>query len=199
MNKKKVLAVLAIVLCLSVLGDVTAAYFTAKDTAHNVITSGTVDIEVVEQQKVDDKLEPYPEGPLTGVMPGVTVSKIVTVANTGSGDAWIRVRVSREFTLAEDAPESLPAGPDPEIMELDFNTTDWVQYGDWYYFKAPVAVGGSTTPLFENVHFDLIDMGNAYQGCTASVTVEAQAVQVKNNPLPASGNHSEIPGWPAEA
>ena len=198
MNKKKVLAVLAVVLCLSVLGDVTAAYFTAKDTAHNVITTGSVDIEVVEQQKVDGKLVPYPDGPMTGIMPGTTVSKIVTVANTGTGDAWIRVRITRAFELDKDAPETLPAGPDPEIMELDINTADWVQSGEWYYFKSPVAVGKSTAPLFENVHFDLIDMGNAYQGCTANILVDAQAVQVKNNPLPASGNYAEIPGWPAE-
>ena len=195
MNKKKVLAVLAVVLCLSVLGDVTMAYFTAKDTAHNVITTGNVDIRIVEQQKVDDKLVPYPDGPIQGVMPGSEVSKIVTVRNTGSGDAWIRIRLDRSFTLNPKAPEELPEGPDPELMKLDLNTADWAQIGDWYYYRQPVAPGAETDVLFENVLFDPV-MGNGYQGCTADIIVNAQAVQVKNNPLPASGNYADIPGWP---
>ena len=195
MNKKKVLAVLAVVLCLSVLGDVTAAYFTAKDTAHNVITTGNVDIRIVEQQKVDDKLVPYPDGPIQGVMPGAEVSKIVTVRNTGSGDAWVRVHLDRSFTLSPDAPEKLPAGADPMLMELDVNTAAWEQDGEWYYYRTPLAVGAGTEPLFESVTF-APEMGNAYQGATADIVVSAQAVQVKNNPKPQGGTYADIPGWP---
>ena len=199
MNKKKVLAVLCIVLCLSVLGDVTAAYFTAKDTAHNVITTGNVDIDLVEKQDQNGTLVEYPKGPIQGVTPGTVVSKIVTVDNVGTGDAWIRIRVNREITLSPDAPEELPAGqtPDLGLLTIDHNEKDWMRSGDWYYYRQPVAPGKSTTARFEEVGF-APEMGNAYQGCTANVTVEAQAVQVKNNPLPAGGDFSKIPGWPAE-
>ena len=198
MNKKKVLAVLLVVLCLSILGDATAAYFTAKDTAHNVITTGSVDIEVVEKQEKDGVLVDYPVQPITGVMPGATVSKIVTVKNTGAGEAWVRVQLERSFTLSPDAPEALPEGEeaDLELLQLTINEAAWVKIGDWYYCRQPLAPGASTEALLREVSF-APEMGNAYQGCTANVTVTAQAVQVKNNPLPAGGDHSQIPGWPA--
>ena len=199
MNKKKLIAVLVIVLCLSVLGDSTAAYFTARGTAHNVITTGNVDIEVVEQQEKDGVLVDYPVQPITGVMPGATVSKIVTVKNTGSGDAWIRVQLSRSITLSPDAPEALPEGetPDAELLQLKIDETDWVEIDGWYYYRKPLPAAASTGALLKEVTF-APEMGNAYQGCTANILVNAQAVQVKNNPLPAGGDYSQIPGWPAK-
>ena len=199
MNKKKVLAVLVIVLCLSVLGDVTMAYFTAKDTAHNVITTGNVDVELVEKQDQDGILVDYPSEPIEGVMPGMEVSKIVSVNNVGSGDAWVRIRITRTLEMNPDAPEALPEGeePDLELIQIDCDEDAWVLEGEWYYCRMPVAPGKATAPLFKSVTF-APRMGNAYQGCTASILVEAQAVQVKNNPLPASGKYAAIPGWPAE-
>ena len=197
MNKKKVIAVLVIVLCLSVLGDATMAYFTAKDTAHNVITTGNVDIELVEKQNRDGILVDYPSEPISGVMPGTEVSKIVSVRNTGTGDAWVRLRVAKSLTLAANPPEPLPEGQtaDPELIRIVFDDSQWIKDGEWFYCKEPLPAGKSTTPLFKSVTF-APEMGNAYQGCTANILVDAQAVQVKNNPLPASGNYAEIPGWP---
>ena len=113
MKKKKVLAVLLVVLCLSILGDATAAYFTAKDTAHNVITTGNVDIEVVEKQEKDGVLVDYPVQPIEGVMPGATVSKIVTVKNAGAGEAWVRVQLDRSFTPVPRRPRGAAGGRVP--------------------------------------------------------------------------------------
>ena len=194
--KKKILAVLTVVLCLSIVGGVTAAYFTDRDTAHNVITTGNVKIDIVEKRLVDGKLEDYPEGPVQGVMPGSEASKIVTVKNTGSGDAWVRVRVDKRFEMDRNAPESLPAGEVPENMVgLNLDTQHWTKDGQWYYYRQPLTMGKTTEPLFDTVSFDK-QMGNAYQGSKLYVEVSAQAVQSKNNPMPASGNPAEIPGWP---
>ena len=194
--KKKILAVLSVVLCLSILGGVTAAYFTDKDTAHNVITTGNVDIALVEQRLVNGKLEDYPTGPVGGILPATQASKIVSVKNTGTGDAWVRIRVDKKVELDRSAPEALPAGEIPENMiGLNIDTRYWTQEGDWYYYRQPLTAGRTTEPLFDTVSFDK-DMGNAYQGCKLHVNVSAQAVQSKNNPMPASGNPADIPGWP---
>ena len=52
--------------------------------------------------------------------------------------------------------------------------------------------------LFDTVTF-AADMGNAYQNCTVDIDIEAQAVQVKNNPIPAGGTVLDVQGWPAAA
>ena len=188
--KKKVFAVSVIMLCLAIVAGGTAAYFTATDTAHNVITTGSVDIEVVEKQEVDGVLVDYPDKPIDRVMPGASISKIVTLENTGTGDAWVRVRVDKNIKM-KDAKD--PA--DPELLTLDYNTQDWAEKDGWFYYRKPLPVGQATTPLFQSVKVSA-DMDNPYQGSSFHITVNAQAVQVKNNPLPDSGDFSLIPGWP---
>ena len=197
--KKKVFAVSVLMLCLAILATGTAAYFSARDTAHNVITTGNVDIAVVEKQEKDGRLEPYPQGPITGVLPGTTVSKIVSVRNEGTGDAWIRVQVEKGITLNPDAREPLPAGqaPDTDLLTLDLDTVHWAEKDGWYYYKQAVPAGSTTRPLFTTVDFSR-NMGNAYEGCNSDVIIHAEAVQSKNNPLPASGDYSQIPGWPTK-
>ena len=76
-------------ICISILASTTIAYFTDAATARNVITSGGISIRVVEQQLVGDTLTPFPEEPIE-IMPGKTVSKIVSVNNIEQA-AWVRV------------------------------------------------------------------------------------------------------------
>ena len=192
--KKKVFTASVFLLCLAILAGTTMAYFTAKDTAHNVITSGNVDIELVEKQDKDGTLVDYPEGPIQGILPGESVSKIVTVRNTGSGDAWVRVQIEKIIEL--NGEYAVPGQiPDPDLMALDINDRDWVEKDGWYYYRKALPAGSSTEPLFENVSFSL-KMDNPYQGASLDVVVSAQAVQSKNNPLPTGGDYSRIPGWP---
>ena len=76
--KKKILLLASVAICAAILASGTIAYFTAEDQAHNVITSGAVDIQIEEWQ--DEIGNPYPNDPID-VMPGVTVSKIATIKN----------------------------------------------------------------------------------------------------------------------
>lgn len=98
--KRRLLAGAVIVMCLSLLAYGTLAYFTAEDIAHNVITSGEIDIELQEWAD-EEKTTPFPEDGVNGVMPGTDVTKIVEVRNTGSNDAYIRVRVEKEILLPD--------------------------------------------------------------------------------------------------
>lgn len=199
------LAALAVAACLLLAaGGTTLAYFTDSETAHNVVTSGGVDIGIVEKTKVGDDLLDFPEEGVLGVMPGESVSKIVTVENTGSAPAWVRVKVDRSV-LGEDEAE-LPlaaevkvkgAGGSDEVAEVEvvsFEVEDgWVDGGDgWWYWTSPVAPGGSTGVLFDAVSFAKLTP-DAYQGCTASVDVSAQAVQSAHNGETVLG----AAGWPA--
>lgn len=102
--KKKILLAAAVMICLAVGASGTLAYFTSENTAHNVITSGGVNIEVVEKtQGKDGVLVDFPKEGVRGVMPGSDVSKIVSVKNTGESEAWIRVQVESVIKAADGA------------------------------------------------------------------------------------------------
>lgn len=204
--RKKTLAIAVVACCLALFAGGTWAYFTDDAKAHNVVTSGGVDIEIVEKTLLNNEEYDFPEGGISGVMPGAEVSKIVSVRNVGPAEAWVRVKVDRAL-FAKGTAEKLPlviesAGGDAadgagKVDLLSFVTKDgWTDGGDgWFYWNEPVAPGASTGVLFDEVLFSKL-MPNAYQGCTARVDVLAQAVQTANNPAPAGGV-AGVQGWPA--
>lgn len=181
--RKKLFSCAVIVICLAMVAFGTLAYFTADNTAHNVITSGNIDIELQEWANAD-KTVPFPEDGVTGVMPGAQVTKIAEVKNTGDNAAYIRVQVSKSVYLNDQELDAAPVG-------IEFDTTKWEYRDGFYYYKEALESGAVSEPLFTAVTF-ANDMSNAYQNSTANVVVKAYAVQVANN----GGNVFEAAGWP---
>ena len=94
MKKKIVALCLCVALAVVAIGGATLAYFTDTDQETNTFTVGNVKIDLIEQQKGDQSLEPFEDGKT--LVPGKSndgnaVSKIVTVKNTGANDAWVWV------------------------------------------------------------------------------------------------------------
>ena len=189
MKKWKIAALCTVLACLSIVASGTLAYFTASETAHNVITSGGVDIRLHEfSERGNEELVPWQD--VDGVMPGAEISKIVTVENTGASDAWVRVKVDKTIILADGDKGN------PEVMKLDIKDAFWTEQDGYYYYNDPLAPGETTPPLFTIVTFDP-KMGNEYQGSTAHIDVKADAVQVANNPVEGN-NVLDAQGWPKE-
>lgn len=94
---KKTIAIVMLVVLVaaaSVLG--TLAYLTDTKTATNTFTVGNVEIALIEQQKGETGLEEFKDNKV--LVPGKSndgnaVSKIVTVKNTGTQDAWVWVEL----------------------------------------------------------------------------------------------------------
>lgn len=180
--KKKlyVLAVLGIILAGAISG--TLAYYTAKATAHNVITSGAIDIELVETWDHDNNPEtpaqPYPIVPVTGIMPGEEHSKIVHVHNVGENPAWVRVKV--EIYAEDEAGEHL----DTDVLTINYNTgnSSWVRGEDgyFYYTQALAPNTATATPLFEKVTMAEAT-GDDYQNAMIIIDVKAESIQYQNN------------------
>ena len=188
--KKKILYIAVVVICLSLITSGTLAYFTAEDTARNVITSGSVEVTVVEQQLVGGTLQPYPSQPIA-VMPGTTVSKVVSVRSAEQG-AWVRMNYAVTVSDAEGKVMEIPAEELNKVIIIEPDTANWQYKDGWWYYNAAVAGGETTKPLFESVAFSATQMGNAYQSCTVLIDVTAQAVQQANN----GGTVMEALGWP---
>ena len=121
--KRKLLILSVLAICLAMLAAGTLAYFTAEDTAHNVITSGGVEIAVQEWAD-EEKTKPFED--LTGIMPGRTVTKIAEVKNTGASDAWVRVKVEKNIKLQGEGTS------DTSLVELTLNTADWTEKDGYF-------------------------------------------------------------------
>lgn len=193
--KKKIFAFSLIVICLSILAHGTVAYFTDEDVTHNVITTGGVDITVEEWQEIGGDLVPYPNNPIA-VMPGATVSKIVTVLNE-KAEAYIRARYEIIVTDADGNVMELDDETLNSVFTIVVNTENWLtkpENDGWLYYDSAVPTDESTTPLFTEVLFSGINMTNEYQHCTVEINVYAQGVQSANN----GSSALEAVGWPAE-
>ena len=177
--KKKILYIAAIVICLSLITGGTYAYFTTSDTARNVITSGGIEVNVVEQQLVNGTLQPYLGQPIP-VMPATTVSKIVSVHNTEQV-AWVRMNYTLTVYDADGKKMDIPADELTKVIVIAPDATNWTQKDGWWYYNTAIASGETTKPLFEEVVFSGPYMDNKYQLCTMVIDVTAQAVQQANN------------------
>ena len=188
--KKKLVYIAAVLICLSIMTGGTLAYFTAEDTARNVITTGGIQVTVVEQQLVDGELCSYPAQPIS-VMPGAQVSKIVSVRND-SQTAWIRMAYEIVVYDSQGAEKQVPQEELAEIILIEHDTESWTFTGGWWYYNTAVKGGETTKPLFEGLSFSGPAMGNEYQNCTVQVIVTAQAVQQANN----ADAPDQAAGWP---
>lgn len=188
--KKKLLYIAAILICLSIITSGTLAYFTTEDTARNVITTGGLEIELVEQQLVNGTLEPWTDSAIP-VMPATTVSKIVSVKSTEQ-NAWVRVRYSLTVSDADGNKLDISAQELENVIVIEPDTENWIEKDGWWYYRSAVRSGKTTTPLFEEVAFSGPHMDNKYQRCTVTIDVTAQAVQQANNGKTAL----EALGWP---
>ena len=197
--KKKIFAVMMVLICLAIAATGTLAYFTSEETAHNIITTGAVDIDLEEWQDLDgdgQNYTPYPpENQPINVMPGVTVSKIATIKSL-EADAYIRAKFDvvikrADKSVMEVSPEELE-----KVISLTMGSENWIRKeGDntWWYYKDAISGGASTEAFFTEVVFDGPNMTNEYQNCTAEVIVIAQGVQKANN-----GSSVLEAGWPEE-
>lgn len=181
--KRKLLILSVLTILLAILAANTLAYFTADTAAHNVITTGNVDI-VLNEWANEERTERFEKQ--IDVLPGTEVTKIVEVENIGSGSVWVRIWTNGAFYSEDGTPL------DPGAFTLDINTADWTKQGDFYYYNRALAPGEKTEPLFTTVSFNEA-MDNRYQNSTLYVDVNAFAVQAANN----GAGALDATGWPS--
>lgn len=183
--KRKAAVIAVIAICLSLSAHGTLSYFTAENAAHNVITTGGVDIELQEWADAEMRT-PFPESGVGGVMPGSSVTKIVVVKNVGESAAYVRSAVGVEVFFADGTSAAAPP-----LLSIDFNAEDWLYSGGYYYYFKALEPGETSEPIFTQVKFDA-SLDNRYQNSRAVVSVVAYATQSANNgsdPLLAIGWH----------
>lgn len=192
--KRRIFASAIIVICLALITSSTIAYFTANGIAKNVITTGDVDISVIEYQDKGGELVPYPSEAID-IMPGEEISKIVKVLNNDE-ESYIRARVV--VLLKNGTGDVLKESPISEYADItiDINDTNWSKKNiddEWWYYNSSVLKDETTEPLFTTVLFNGTSMTNKYKNTTLEVKVRAEAVQSANN----ENSALEASGWPS--
>ncbi len=192
--KRKLLSLSIVAICLAILASGTAAYFTAEDAAHNVIVSGGIAISIIDKtQDRNGVLVDFPQDGFVGVMPGASVSRVISVQNTEKSGAWVRVKVTQEILSQDGAALPLLLNESIPVITFAVDGEKWTLKDGWYYYHAPVAPGTVTDPLFERMDFSA-QMDNAYQNGKMRMQIYAQAVQSANN----GATVLEAQGWPTE-
>ncbi len=165
--KKKILVsalALAMISILTIGGSL--AYFTSEGKANNVLTVGSVKINVIEpngSKKTDHELE--------GVYPGQMISKDPTIENIGKNPCLVRVKVD----MPVDGIIYSTNGVDHALGE------NWVDGLDgFFYFLLPMEASEKTTAVFDQVTIpDSLtnnDSGKSYQLVVNAYAVQAQGV-----------------------
>ena len=181
--KKRMLTAALALCCLAVLATGTLAYFTAEETAQNVITMGALKMDLVE---LDADGQPWTD--VENIVPGMEVTKKAYVENNGTVYFYTRVKITKRYVNEQG--EKLP-DLNTDLVELDLGE-DWELDEDgFYYYKKLVAPGEETEPLFTTVTFST-EMGNEYQNVKVKIDLDAQAVQSRNN----GESALEATGWP---
>ena len=178
--KKKLTTIALIIICLALVSGGTLAYYTSSSTARNVITSGGIKVEIVEQQIVNGKPESYPDDEAIMIMPGTSVSKIVSVQSLQQ-PAWIRMSYTLTVKDANKNTMELSAEQLAAIISINTDSTSWTLKDGWYYYNAALGGGEISKPLFTTVSFSGPNMGNEYQKATLYIDVKAEAIQQANN------------------
>ena len=195
--KRKLVLTSAVVLILALLAAGTFAYFTKNARATNVITTGTISIQL--NDKIQGGQKTGSGWTLSGVMPGQAVEKAVSVTNTGTSPAWLRVKLDISVTGANGKPLDLTFGDKQDVLTFTPQMKEgkgWFLAEDgYYYYSKPVAADDETERLFQSGTLMLNpQLPNDYQGCAVTVAVQAQAVQVKNNNIYVDASGAEVMG-----
>ena len=194
--KKRITAVALVVILFALLAMGTAAYtyYKYEDRATNIITTNK--IEMVLDEHLDPLDWIFPDEGQKNVFtlsqqvyPSQIVDKTPTVTNTGPEPFYTRVKVEVVVTAPDGT--ILPA---QYVQPLFNGDGSWVYADGWYYYNGVLNSAEESTPVFTGVKIDE-STPNDYADATVSIVVTSQAVQVKNNPIPAGGI-TAVPGWP---
>lgn len=173
-SRTRLLIILGAISLLTLSG--TVAYFVTSETAHNVVSMSGVSI-LLNEFAGPEGSRPFHD--LENIAGGETYSKIPYVENNGPEPVWIRAKVSLKKTEGDGSDSTL--SDFSSLMTLQELGENWFLSSDgFYYYSSALQGGESTEPFFKSVKFaDSID--EDFNLATYTLTVSAEATQVKHN------------------
>ena len=159
--KKILFAVMAVVLCLGLMGAAFAYFSDTETSSGNTFTAGTLDLVLSDDDETDlDGVTATWMSPV-GWAPGDTETATLTMKNVGStGSYFVYLKPTDLVESDFDTPESEPAGSSNNIADwiniTNFTITyrdtgtavAFLEYGNWAPgWMTTCGAWGTTTPL----------------------------------------------------
>lgn len=170
----------------------TLAWFTDSETATNTVTTGYVDVKIVEHEPENNgdygytyEVEKNNTGIKYGnITPGVVIEKDPTIVYTGSVPGYVRYKVEVEagegdVGFAAELIQSLQFMKDGEQVALSELVGD--ADDSWIYDTTVRQSGEEGTLLFDTVEISN-EVGNEIANKSLKIVVKADAIQKANLP-----------------
>lgn len=164
----------------------------------NKIDTGRFDMEIIELDN-NDNGQDFDVSPIK-MLPATSVSKKVSVKNTGTLPMYVRIKIEKSINKPEN---EMPSGW-KELIDCNFKVDDiatpdvteglWVYHDGYYYYSTSLDAGITTSPLFDTVYFSA-DMGNQFENSEVSFKIVCQSTQTNGN----SDDPITAGGWPPES
>lgn len=184
MNARSKLCMVAVAAILAtLLTQPTLAFYSIVGKATNVVTSGSIKLQIHETTAEGT---PFPEEGVF-VIPGDIVSKQVSVGNVCSHPFYLRVKLVNGSTNEALDPD--------DCMKLDIDTANWTEKDGYYYYNRILQPDEKTENLFTRVEIVGDQVDRSHIGSTLSLTVRAYAVQSEHNP---ADHPWDADGWPMD-
>lgn len=165
-NSKKVNKILFIVF-ITLLGATLIlttvwALFSARKTANSDIRIGKIDVELQEDwPNQGDPVDPATPGELYDEFGIKKYAKVVKGHSLGDLPAYVRIRcipIVQYYYVEDEATEGewITAPISQEDIVVSINGTDWVNSGDYYYYKKILEGFGTTGDL--NIGWEIVEV-----------------------------------------
>ena len=162
-----------VIAIISIIGAIwapsTFSYFTTQESATNVITSGNIEMELIDV--LAEEVTFSEDGIL--MLPGDSIKKTVSAKNTGEHPFFLRVKIIKSVN-----DENLEVD---NCILLNINDENWTYKEGFYYYNSALAPGETAKALFTEVYMNGKQVDNDYLGKYFTVDVCAYAVQSEYN------------------
>ena len=156
------------------------AYFSKETRAVSTVTTGKIDVCLVERDPAGKEL---PAESAT-ILPGSRIGKAVSAENRGGHPAYVRMKL-----LTGVSGDALPADG---CLLIDPDLQHWTFRDGWYYLNEALPAGQESPPLFTEIRASGPQIDVRYLGRTFTLDVVLSAVQSENN----GSNVFDASGWP---
>ena len=181
--KSRLLLIALAAILVTMLTQPTLAFYTTIGRATNVVTSGSIQLQIHE--KTADGSDFPDEG--VYIIPGDIVSKRVTIENICTHPFYLRVKLDSTTTSQDLSAD--------ECLNMDIDTENWTYADGYYYFNRILQPGETTPALFTQVEIVGSKVDQSHVGAALHLTVNAYAVQSENNP---ADEPWDAAGWPVD-
>lgn len=218
--KKKITAIfLCVALVAIAIAGASLAYFTDTDNETNTFTVGNVKINLIEQQRGENGLEPFEQNkklyPIVGSAQGEKdeygmpiaknyVDKMVTIENTGSEKAYIRAYFALPSAL-DDGYETFNAGRNTlhfnfgnKVVNGAISSTEgvewtWTHGSKWNYFET--VIDGIKYNVYYADYYQAVDAGTTTEQLVQGVYLD-KSFDIKDGKAYAFGEELTLDdGW----